>query len=346
MASTHKHKGRWRTQVRRPGYKTVSKYTDTKKEGEAWARKVEADMDAGKVARAPSAFTLAEIIAKYRQIREESGREINDQATEHYQLGILAEHMGSKPADGLTVQDMVEFAQARRREGAGPSTINMDISKLGTVLRHTGSMLGLVLPDVVGASRPLLHHLKLIGSGGKRTRRPTGDELARLIEYAKKHAEQSAVWRAMPDIIVLALTVGLRRGEIFKIEWRDLNEATRMVLVRDRKDPRKKQGNDQLVPLIGRAWEIVQAQERVGTRIFPHHPQTVSKYFRQACAELGIPDLHFHDLRREAASALLEAGWTDREVKQITGHGSAVFEVYAKPDPVLLHGKVTPRGKV
>ena len=35
---------------------------------------------------------------------------------------------------------------------------------------------------------------------------------------------------------------------------------------------------------------------------------------------LGISDLHFHDLRHEAVSRLVEGGLSDQEVASISGH--------------------------
>jgi integrase len=95
-----------------------------------------------------------------------------------------------------------------------------------------------------------------------------------------------------------------------------------MVLVRDRKDPRQKKGNDQWVPLLGDAWTVLQRQPEVDDepRIFPCDEQTISKYFREACVALGIPDLHFHDLRHEGTSQLFEEGFEIQQVALVTGH--------------------------
>lgn len=45
----------------------------------------------------------------------------------------------------------------------------------------------------------------------------------------------------------------MRVGGVCKIRWKDVEEKQRAVLVRDRKDPRKKTGNPMLVPLLGEA---------------------------------------------------------------------------------------------
>lgn len=334
MATIIKQRGRWRAQVRRVGEKSTSKTFSSKAEAVAWARQIEGAMDAG-THRPRAVVTVAEVIQAYRDLRARSGRPIADTANEHYQLRILDAGLGQKRAEALTVADLVKYAQGRRAEGAGPYTINTDVGRLGTVLRHTAAALGLAVPDVVGAARPTLHHLGLIGGGGKRARRPTDDELDRISEYARQAAHRSALWAAMPDMIDVAVQTALRRGELLRIRWEDVDAARRLVLVRDRKDPRHKDGNDQRVPLVGDALEVIQRQPR-GTRpeIFPFGEALLSKYWLEACRALSIPDLHWHDLRHEAASRLIEAGWSAHEVRVVTGHASSQhLDRYVNLDP-------------
>ncbi len=322
MASIIKVGNKWRAQVRRTGVAPSTKTFDTRAEATAWARGVEAKIDAGDY-QAASTITLSRVIDEYRKIREKSGRPVADTSNEHYQLKTLTAMLGDRRVEALEVAHLVEFAQARKGEGAGPYTVNMDISRLGTVLRHTSAILTLKLPDVVGAARPVLHHFGLIGGGGKRERRPEGDELARIIKYCEGKAASSSTFAAMPDLIAVSALIGLRRGEACRVLWADLDEDRRVLMVRDRKDPRRRAGNDQEVPLIGDALSIIQRQPRTDDRIWPVHPQTLSKYFRAACVACGIPDLHWHDLRHEAASALIEAGWSAHEVRVVTGHRSS-----------------------
>lgn len=318
MATFIQTPGGWRAQVRRVGRKSISKTHPTKAEARAWARQIEADLDRGDY-RPHSALTLATLIEEYRQLRETAGREIADTSSEHYVLRCLTDHLGHIEAESLEIAHLVEFAKTRRHQGAQPFTINIDISKLGTVLRHVAPILNLRLPDIVGQARPMLHHFGLIGGGGKRTRRPLEDELDRICAWLTAQTTSRTKPR-MPDLIRLSALIGLRRAEGCRILWADLDREQRTILIRDRKDPRQKKGNHQLVPLIGHALDIIERQPQDSDRIFPLHPQTVSKAFTEACRALAIPDLHFHDLRHEAASALSEAGWSPHEIKAVTGH--------------------------
>ena len=106
----------------------------------------------------------------------------------------------------------------------------------------------------------------------------------------------------------------MRIGEVCKVLWSDVDEKNRSVLVRDRKDPRKKTGNHMSVPLLGDAWTILQRQLRTDERVFPYNPKSVSTGFQRVRNVLGIEDLRYHDLRREGASRLFEAGFSIEEV--------------------------------
>lgn len=310
MASIVKVGKKWRALIRRKGHADQCKTFPVKTQAEAWARQIEADIDRGIVLAEPGTVTMRVVIQGYRDLREAS-RPIADTANENYQLKRLDEGLGDKRAAALTPQHLADYCKMRRDEGAGPYTCNMEISKLGTVMRYAGIALKLNLSDVVAQSRPLLSHLALIGGGGKRERRPTEDELVALMRELRQ---------PYSDAVAVAVATAMRRGEIFKVTWSGVDESKKLLLIKDRKDPRQKVGNDQWIPLLGEAWDIVQRQPRTSDRIFPIHPQTMSKYFHEACVTLGIPDLHFHDLRHEGISQLFESGYLIQQVALVSGH--------------------------
>lgn len=340
MASLLKIGSRWRAQVRRRGHKSISKTFATKAAAARWVLEMEGGGD-------HTNLKVAELIQCYREARAESGRPIGKQTNEHYILLHLEDGLGHYPALELDTPKLLRWAQNRKREGtgrkrtgSGPVALNMELSKLGTVLKHTASLKDLRLPDVVGQARPTLQHYGLIGHARKRARRPQPDELARLYRWFRDHPEYDI---PMADIIEVARQSILRRGEIFRIRWADLDEVRRGVIVRDRKHPRKQEGNDEFVLLPGEAWEVVQRQPRRDgeQRIFPYMPGTVSKYFKWACEGAGIEDLHFHDMKHEATSSFAELGFTPQEVTAAGGPKKwDVQQRYTQIDPVKLHERL------
>jgi integrase len=137
----------------------------------------------------------------------------------------------------------------------------------------------------------------------------------------------------------------MRQDEICRLTWRDVDTATRTVIIRDRKDPRTKSGNHQRVPLLNAtgidAWQLLQEQAKASgnrDRVFPYNGRSVGTAFRRACRELGIDDLHFHDLRHEAASRLFEAGFAIEHVALVTGHRDwKMLKRYTHLRPEDLH---------
>lgn len=356
MASILPVGSRWRAQVRKRG-QSIAKTFKTKGAAEAWARAKEVEIDNGHNAVDAATVKLGELITKYRAAREESGRAVKPKSNEDYILQRLHDEFESDFAGKLTTQRIVTFAQKRKKAGAGGFTVDMDISKLGTVMRHMGSLLGLTLPDAAGTARPTLHHLNLIEAGKRRERRPSPEEIEKIFAWFAEHPERQ---QAMPDLLRVAMQCAFRRGELFSLRWDDVDAENHLALVRDRKHPRQKIGNNEWIPLIGDSFEVIMRQSRypvppeyaekrkADPTVPPHKNEyifrfdkgTASKYFKQACDEKEIVNLHLHDLRHEATSALFEAGWQIPEVAAVTGHKDwRNLKRYTNLDPAVVAKK-------
>lgn len=313
MASVTQVNGKWRALIRRKGHKSQCKTFQTKLKADTWARQREAELDNGTAAPIYGDLLMADVFKAYRKLRDES-RPIADTSNEHYMLKALERGLGQYRVAAMTPQHLVDFAVMRREEGAGPYTINMDVSKLGTAMRYGGAKLKMALPDLVGAARPTLNYLRLIGGGGKRERRPTEDEMRRLLLWL---LEKKGLVYA--EAVAFAACSAMRRGEVCAVRGADIDLKTRLLPVW-RKHPRKGKVLER-VPLLGEAWDIAMRQpESEDGRLFPIEPGTLSKYFTEACRELGIPDLHLHDMRHEGTSRLFEDGYVIQEAALVTGH--------------------------
>ena len=313
MASIINRDGRWRALVRRKGFKNQCKTFDTKAQAQAWARQVEGDMDNGSVSATVGSLTIADVLDAYEKLREKA-RPISDSSNEHYMLKALRRGLGHHRLSTITPDDLVDYATMRREEGAGPYTINMDVSKLGTAIRYGSAALRISPPDVVGSARPLLTHLRLIGGGGKRERRPTEDELIRILAHL-----ESTYGKVYADAVKFAALTAMRRGEVCAITKSDIDQVTRIIPVW-RKHPRLGKVLER-VPLLGESMALALSQpDSQDGRVFPIEAGTLSKYFTRTRQHLNIPDLHLHDMRHEGTSRLFEEGYQIHEVALVTGH--------------------------
>jgi len=337
MASVIKIGEKWRAQVRRANHKPQTKTFRTKREADEWARALESRIDANAEPKAAALLKVGDLIREYRRMRSEGGREIDPATNSHYMLQHLEDDLGHEAVTALTPAKLVQWASARKAEGAGPYTVNMELSALGTTLRHAASFMNLQLPDVTGQARPLLLHLQLIGAGARRTRRPNEDELQAVLAFVEARDKVAA------DAMRVAAITGLRRSELVKkLQWAEIDVKTRAVLIRQRKHPRRALAKDEWVPLLGDAWAIVQRQPKTDPkgRVFPISPEKITDLFTAARKESGIPDLRLHDLRHLASSRLQELGFDDVERMAITGHKSVAMNArYTHPTPEHLHAK-------
>lgn len=303
--------GSYRAFVRRTGARALTKTFKTKTEAERWARQAEAAIEAGTVVKSAKGATVGDAITAYIKLRDEGKRPINPQSNEVYMMRHLERDLGDEVIAGIKPQRLATYCTRRSKSGAGAYTIGMEISKLGTVLKYSAMALGETFPDIVAQSRPLLDHLGLIGAGTPRERRPTPEELAAVREAAQP---------LLRDIIDFAIATCMRRGEIVRMQWADVDADARLLTIRDRKDPRKKSGNDERIPLLGNALAIIQRQPRSDDRVFPVAPEWVSDNFLMACRIAKVEDLVFHDLRHEGISRLFELGWQIPQVALVSGH--------------------------
>lgn len=325
---------RFRALVRVSGHKPVCRTFATEAEAVAFVRKTETRIRKGKPAAA-TAMTVAEAVEKFREFRARGARPIAPAATEHFYLNHLADpdHLGVIEIDRLEVRHLVRWCEERAEQGAGPSTMKSELSKLGTVLKHVAALTNTPPVGIVDVARPVLEYAGLVGDSNWRERRPSAEELDRL-----KLAAEPMLW----EIIEFAIASAMRRSEITRIEWADVDEARKCIYLRDRKHPKKQTGHNMLVPLTSYsgidAWAVLQRQARAGARVFPVTNEWLSDAFRQACLAAKVDDLRFHDLRHEATSRFFEAGLQIQQVAVLTGHRNwSNLRRYTQIRPETLH---------
>lgn len=232
---------------------------------------------------------------------------------------LLRSDLAERDALQLRASDLIDHVRERQAGGAGPATINNDLVWLRTVFKTARPLWDVPVDlQVVEDAAVQLRTLGWTARAARRQRRPTDDELERLLAFFASRDQRAAI--PMCDLVRFALCSARRQAEITRLRWADLNETDRTGLVEDLKHPRHKRGNHQRFKLLREGWEIVQRQPRRSEFVFPYNPKSVGTAFTRACQRLAIDDLRFHDLRHEATSRLFEKGYSIQEVQQFTLH--------------------------
>lgn len=332
--------GKWRVQIRRRGFYRAATFA-LKRDAKTWATDIESQAQhvvVGGFAPVPKAATLADLIDKYTEETREGGK--HKRAT----LVRLRRDLGHVKLAALNAITLRDFVDRRVREGVAGSTIGGDLSYLSAVLRWGRHARHLDIPaGLAREAREGLRHRGLNPHSAERSREPTDAELERLYGY----------WRANPRMILdmpllcrFALATGMRQGEICRLQVEDVDRERKTVVIRDRKDPRNKAGNDQVVPLLPDAWTIVAPliEGRTEGSIFGARTESVSTAFTRACTAVGIDDLHFHDLRHRATAQFFRMGLDIPRVALLTGHKTwTMLRRYTRIQPEDILAVVTPK---
>ena len=308
----------------------------------AWAKNQVAEIEI-KGVKAQRPTTIAELLDFYiaeRDLWDNTGR------TKQYVIKMLRDcNIANIQTDNLTTADLIQHCKDRKGSGAKPVTIYHDIAYLRSVMKKAKPVFNIEANHAVFEEAvPVLIDMKLVGKSERRTRRPTEGELEKLKQgllERENYRPNGPTRIPFVDILDFSVLTCMRIGEVCDLRWDDLNQENKTILVRNRKDPRKKEGNHMLVPLLGDSMDIILRREKKGELIFPYNSRSVTAGFQRVRNSLGIEDLRYHDLRREGASRLFELGYSIEEVAQVTGHRNLniLWQVYTQLFPHRLHNK-------
>lgn len=321
MASIISIGDKFRAQVRRTGLPTITKTFPTKKLAEEWAVLQELHINTGnKVGiQGKTGLTLEQAIDRYLAECQDISR------TGVYSLLRIKNPKTGLGAIFLHKLDDDHIYEFIKRQNLSPIGGHTLFSPLCTVLKKARVAWKYQVRDIVKTTSERLVEDKLIGPSGKRTRRPSEAEIAKLLA----HDANSKI--PIGDIIRFAIETTMRCSEIARITWNTYSKEDQTVLITERKHPKKKKINHQTVPLLSSAIEIIERQPKKehDERIFPFDTHTIGALFTKMCKDLDIKDLHFHDLRHEGTTRLIEKGYQPHIVKMFTGHESmAMLERY------------------
>jgi integrase len=309
-----------------------AKTFDRRQAANAWmARREEELSKPGAIERAKQAENdprLAEVIDRYIA---ESERAIGRTKAQVLR-SIRTYDIANLKCSQITSAELLAFAQSIE---AGPATRQNYLSHLSAIFAIARPAWGYPLNhQMIKDTFAVAKRLGVTAKGKSRDRRPTIDELDRLMNHFADVRAKRPRSIPMQKIIAFAIFSTRRQEEIVRIRWPDFEPAHNgqpaRALVRDMKHPGDKLGNDTWCELTPEAVAIIESMPKTDDRIYPFTTDAISAAFTRACHVLGINTdemsddqrLHFHDLRHDGVSRLFEMGRTIPQAACVSGHRS------------------------
>ncbi len=236
----------------------------------------------------------------------------------------------------LTPQHVQAFYAQKVKEGLKPRTIALIHAALHKALENAirWNLISRNVASLVSLPRAEAHEIHPL----------TSDEVEKLVAAAHGH------W--LEPILILAVTTGMRRGELLALHWNDidlergelhvrhtvnrlasygvveLDPKTRSsrrkivlsnVALKTLKDHRLYQ--EQIKVKAGDQWK---AMNLVFTNDYGDFISVdkLLRHFKALLVKAGLPHMRFHDLRHSAATILLTMGVHPKVVQELLGHST------------------------
>lgn len=255
----------------------------------------------------------------------------------------------------LTPHEVQRLYDSRLASGLSPTTVHHVHAVLHKALNQAmrWGKIGRNVSDLVDA--PKIQRLEIHPL--------SADDARRFLECAKDDRFDA--------LYVLAITTGMRQGEMLALRWKDVSLERGTVQVRGTlhwtkgggfsiSDPKTK-ASRRLVQLTAPAVEGLRRQRitQNGERLLSGKGwedngfvftnargrpldaiNVVRRSFKPLLKRAGVPDIRFHDLRHTAATLLLEQGVHVKYVSEMLGHSTiaVTLDLYSHVTP-SMHGE-------
>src|SRR5690349_12503659 len=210
--------------------------------------------------------TLAWLIECFIRDRNQPGGRVLGLSHQYTLRMLQRSAIGRKMLASLKAVDFLNHCKTRKAAGTLPQTITQDMTYGSGAIKYGVEILEIDGAEVAYAAYrkaiPQLKKEQLIAKSQPRDRRPTPDELERLLaHFALPPKKAVKGFIPMVPIVKFSYLAGRRISETCRITWDDLDIEKRTCKVRDLKNSKGKGFHDTF-PLLGEAWDIVMAQPR------------------------------------------------------------------------------------
>ncbi|WJM98799.1 site-specific integrase [Pseudomonas defluvii] len=250
---------------------------------------------------------------------------------------ILDRHL-----DQIAARDLEQVRTSWLQAGNKPSTANRKMGTLGGLLSRASDW-----EYIPSSPMDKIKPLKVDASG--KVRFLTKDESRNLRNALELREHRTCLerksaneWRAergkalYPDLekiaftdhlkpmVILSLNTGMRRGEVFNLEWQHVNFTTKVITVAGdtakSSQTRHIPMNSEVVSTLTGWREQTEGDGYVFASAAGGRMEDVKSAWLALLAEACIADFRWHDMRHDFASRLVMAGVPLNTVRDLLGH--------------------------
>ena len=327
---------RYKVSIRREGHPPIYQTFPTMQDARRFASQVEDDIEDGRfgIRNEATRHSLREAIDRYIAIEIPKKQRQAKDRLQHLQF--WREKLGNQKLSEITPAAMVmlrdelfggKTVQGKPRQAATVNRYLADLSHVFTVIVKDFGWL---------ADSPTSRVRKLREPRGRARFLSDGERdrvLAICREWKRKEEERNKSRDAehqvnfyLLAILLLALSTGMRRGEIQTLKWGDVDWGRNRIILEHTKN-----GERRAVPLVGDARiELAELHSRRNADAvyifasrkngFHGEPKSFEREWQSLLVEAELQDFRFHDLRHSCASYLAMNGSMLTDIAAVLGH--------------------------
>lgn len=310
----------------------ISKYFRTQREGLDWLQEMRSQIQNG-LTMAGAQMSLSDYLDQWLGTIRESVRPKTLLQYTQIVRGHIFPMLGKIKLKDLRPDQIQALYNSKRKAGVSARTVILIHAVLHKALKHALKM-GIIGRNPADAvTRPRIQR--------KEMRTLTDAQDRSFLSVAEHNRFNVLYW--------LAVTTGLRQGELLGLKWSDLdwnNHRLRIVRQLQRlpgglefTEPKSAAGR-RVIALGASTLEKLRKQQDIQSEarqraggswkendlIFPTplgtptDPSNLYHGFKELLKKAGLPDIRFHDLRHTAATLMLRQGVHPKVVQERLGH--------------------------
>ena len=320
-----------------------------KKEATIWEKRISKELEEERKLFQANVITFSLFVEKVwfvAQIKEKEIRETT-QVFYRYLMDKMCEYFGNKKLKDITSKQVELYFDYLKKSG---KTLSQK------TLRHHYTTLHSIFEYAVKKNYILNSPLNKVDAPKLAKKKVDALSKADALIFIRELQNLSLMHRT---IYTLLLTTGLRRGECFGLQWKDIDFKNHLLHVERNVTYTSKSGvcvglpktetGIRTVPLTNEMVNLLEEYKKesgiaVKGSMFlfhsaksyyqPQEPTHLTKHLKRFMKRINLPDMSPHDLRHTCASLLIQGGVDVRSVQDVLGHADAstTLNFYVKSD--------------